>query len=118
MVNPIVTKTDIKNIERIALVEAELDTLYKVSKVLGRSLNLHETLREVLKLLNDSGRLRTGMVSLLDQESGELMVTALHGESSPSFKNISYRPGEGIVGIIMSRAEPLVVECISDEPRF
>lgn len=116
--NVIVNKPDIKSIDRIALVEAELDTLYKVSKVLGRSLNLQETLREVLKLLNDSGRLRTGMVSLLDNETGDLMVSALHGESSPSIKNVSYRPGEGIVGIIMSRAEPLVVERISDEPRF
>jgi Nif-specific regulatory protein len=117
-VNVIVNKPDIKSIDRIALVEAELDTLYKVSKVLGRSLNLQGTLKEVLKLLHDSGRLRTGMVSLLDRETGDLLVSALHGEDSPSLKNISYRPGEGIVGIIMSRAEPLVVQRISDEPRF
>ena len=113
-----VNTSEIKRNERVALVEAELETLYQVSKVLGRSLDLHDTLREVLKILNDSGRLRTGMVSLLDADTGELMVSALHGESLPSIKNVSYRPGEGIVGIIMSRAKPLMVERISDEPRF
>ena len=113
-----VNTDDVKRIDRNALVEEELETLYQVSQVLGRSLDLQETLREVLKILNDSGRLRAGMVSLLDNETGELMVSALHAESSPSIRNVSYRPGEGIVGIIMSRAEPLVVERISDEPRF
>ena len=103
---------------RVDLVEAELETLYQVSQILSRSLNLQDTLQEVLKVLNDSGRLRTGMVSLLDEESGELMVSALHDDEKPLAKNVRYRPGEGIVGLIMARAASLVVQRISDEPRF
>ena len=57
--------------DRIKFVEEELNTLYQVSVVLSRSLQLHETLKEVLKLLNDCGRLTHGMVCLFDENSGE-----------------------------------------------
>ncbi|MGD8999463.1 MAG: nif-specific transcriptional activator NifA [Granulosicoccaceae bacterium] len=104
--------------ERTFLVEAELETLYRVSQVLGRSLKLRETLREVLKLLNDQGHLRSGMVSLLDDKTGVLIVSALHNDNSQPVKTTTYHPGEGLVGSIMQRAQPLIVECIADEPRF
>lgn len=103
---------------RSGLVEAELETLFRVSQVLGRSLQLRETLQEVLKLLNDQGHLRSGMVSLLDEKSGELMVSALHNDNTRPIETIRYRQGEGLVGEIMTRAQPLIVECIADEPRF
>ena len=104
--------------ERSILIEAELETLYRVSQVLGRSLQLRETLQEVLKLLNDQGHLRSGMVSLLDDKTGELIVSALHNDNSQPIETTSYRPGEGLMGSIMKRAQPLIVECIADEPRF
>lgn len=100
------------------LLEAELETLFGVSKVLSRSLELRETLQGVLGLLHDQGRLLSGMVCLLDDASGELMVTALHNDSSQRIGPVSYRPGEGLVGSIMQRAQPLVVERIADEPRY
>ena len=103
---------------KIKLIEAELSTLYKVSVVLSRSLRLHDTLHEVLKLLNDCGRLSRGLVSLLDEDTGELMVTALHSGDAENNENIRYRSGEGIVGAIMQGKESLVVKKISDESRF
>jgi len=116
--NGVVTIETPSKTDRSALLEDELEVLYKVSRVLSRSLKLQSTLQEVLKILNDSGRLRTGMVSLLDTDSGELLVTALHDEGDASLRNVRYRQGEGIVGLIMARAESLVVERIADEPRF
>ena len=104
--------------DRRALLEDELDTLYRVSQVLGRSLNLRETMQGVLKVLHEQGSLSNGMVSLVDNETGELMVSALHGDRPRAIDTVRYRPGEGIVGTILARAEPLIVRRISDEPRF
>ncbi len=104
--------------QRIDLVEAELETLFRVSRVLSRSLELRETLQEVLKLLNDQGHLKSGMVSLLDDKSGELLVVALHDDNTHPVKTIRYQPGEGLVGSILESNRPLVVERIADEPRF
>ena len=58
------------------------------------------------------------MVSLLDDKTGELIVSALHDDNSQPLETTTYRPGEGLVGSIMKRAQPLIVECIADEPRF
>jgi len=103
---------------RTDLLEVKLEILYQVSQVLSRSLNMQETLSKVLKLLHDKGRLRHGMVSLLNEETNELQVIALHGHTSSLIETVRYRSGEGVIGDIMNQAEPVVVPRISDEPRF
>jgi Nif-specific regulatory protein len=97
--------------------ESELEALYQVSQVLSRSLDFRETLKEVLKALNDSGNMSHGMISLLDEQSGDLLVTALHENPAP-FNTVRYKSGEGVVGAIMDSGESLVVERISEEDRF
>ncbi|VAX10104.1 Nitrogenase (molybdenum-iron)-specific transcriptional regulator NifA [hydrothermal vent metagenome] len=106
-------------VERCSLVQAELETLYQVSKVLSRSIELEQTLAEVLKLLHDQGRLFNGMVSLLNEDSKALMVYVVHdSEGVVPMKSVHYQAGEGLVGIIMERSEPLIVPRLADEPRF
>jgi len=103
---------------RQAFLEIELATLYRVSEVLSCSLDLRETMQGVLKVLHDQGSLSYGMVSLVDEETGELMVSALHDERTRPIESVRYRPDEGIVGAILSSAEPIIVRRIADEPRF
>ncbi|VAX12346.1 Nitrogenase (molybdenum-iron)-specific transcriptional regulator NifA [hydrothermal vent metagenome] len=103
---------------RSSLLESELEILYLVSQVLSRSLNLRETLAEVLKLLHDEGQLSYGMVSLLDEDTSELQVVALHGHENSFTPDVRYRVDEGVVGDIMRQAEPVVLQRIADEPKF
>ncbi|MEY6432877.1 nif-specific transcriptional activator NifA [Thioalkalicoccus limnaeus] len=103
---------------RLALLESQLAALFEVSSVLSRSLNPRETLREVLKVLHDHGCLRHGMVTLVDTESGDLLVSALHDDDDDSFTTVRYRPGEGVIGQILERNEPWVLPRVGDEPRF
>jgi len=100
-----------------SVMERELESLYRVSQVLSRSLDFRETLSEVLKVLNDTGNMRHGMISLIDEESGDLLVSALH-ESPAPFKAVRYKPGEGVVGSILESGKPLLIQRISDEARF
>ena len=95
----------------------QLECLYCVSQVLSRSLDFRQTLSEVLRVLGDSGRLQHAMICLLDDASGDLLVTALHENPSP-FKTVRYKSGEGLMGGIMESGEPLVVRRLSDEDRF
>lgn len=103
--------------DKDSLLENELQTLYRVSQVLSRSLDFSETLSEVLSILHEEGDLHHGMISLLDQDSGDLLVTALH-EGPESLRPTRYKPGEGITGAILEASRPLVVKRISDDPRF
>jgi Nif-specific regulatory protein len=103
---------------RLDLLESQLAALFEVSSVLSRSLDLRQTLREVLSVLHDRGRLLHGMVSLLSEDRGELLISALHAEDPDPAETIAYRPGEGVIGTILSRNQPWILPRVGDEPRF
>jgi Nif-specific regulatory protein len=100
-----------------SIFEVELEALYQVSQILSRSLDFRDTLTEVLRTLSDTGNMHHGMISLLDDKSGDLLVSALHENPMP-FNAVRYKPGEGIVGDIMESGETVVLPRISDEDRF
>ena len=100
------------------LLRAELETLFQVSRVLSRSLNFKETLDGVLNALHEGVALERGMVSLIDAASGELQVSLVYGVSDAVTEEVSYLPGEGVVGTILKTGNSIVVECIMNEPRF
>jgi len=100
------------------LLESHLAALLEVSSVLSRSLNLHQTLREVLEVLHRRGRLSKGMVCLTDADTGELLVSAVHEDRVGPFQSVRYRPGEGVLGRILEGNRPWVVPRLVDEPHF
>ena len=102
------------------LLQAELKALFHVSQVLSRSLNLHETLQGVLQVLHDLSGMRQGMVTLVDPERGDLLLSAVHRDKNNEEKQpeIRYRPGEGVVGAILEFGKTVVVQSIANEPRF
>jgi Nif-specific regulatory protein len=103
---------------RLALMEAQLATLFDVSSVLNRSLDLRDTLSEVLRTLHDHGGLANGIVSLVDEDSGDLLISAIHGNDLEPFSKVRYRPGEGVIGRILEQDAPWVLKRIGDEPSF
>jgi Nif-specific regulatory protein len=117
MVSPDVKHDAMTGSRTKSAMESELESLYQVSQVLSRSLDFRETLTELLKTLNDTGNMRHGMICLIDEQSGDLLVSALHENPAP-FNAVRYKPGEGVVGAILESGEPLVVQRISDEDRF
>ena len=98
--------------------EAQLDTLFQVSQVLSRSLNLKETLAGLLSALHEGGGLERGMVTLADAETGDQQVIAVHGLRTVRTEDIRYGPGEGVVGMVMEAGDSVVLSRITDEPRF
>ncbi|HDK03559.1 MAG TPA: GAF domain-containing protein, partial [Gammaproteobacteria bacterium] len=101
-----------------SLFETELEALYRVSRVLSRSLNLRETLRAVLQVLHDFAGMQRGMVTLLDPDSGDLLVSVVQSDAPAQAGSVRYRAGEGVVGAIIARGDTVVVRRIADEPRF
>ncbi len=100
------------------LVEAELKALYQVSQVLSHSLNPRETLQCVLQELHEHAGMERGMVSLLDPDSGELSVGAVHAGDPARAEAVRYQTGEGITGTILKMGQTIVVKRIADESRF
>ena len=69
------------------VLEAHLNALYAVSRVLSRSLDFKQTLREVLEVLQQLGGLSHGMFCLVDGDTGDLLVSALYGEDAGPFES-------------------------------
>ena len=100
------------------LYSSQLEALYQVSKILSRSLNFHETLQGVLKVLHDTHRLSSGVVTLKDNASGALLVGAVQGQQEGVNSEVIYQPGEGIFGAIAEVGETIILERLGDDPRF
>ena len=102
--------------DRADMLTAELDTLFRVSQILSQSFNLQETLQGVLLQLHEKGSMCNGMVSLVQPDKGEMLLSAVHGDTDG--EEVRYRSGEGVVGNILEEGRTVVVKRISDEPRF
>ncbi|MEW5837799.1 MAG: nif-specific transcriptional activator NifA [Pseudomonadota bacterium] len=101
---------------RMALLAEALETLYRVSHILSRSLDLPSTLSEVLKALDDGG-LMHGLVTLTTPQ-GDLRIHAVHGMLSSQTEAVRYERGEGVVGLILERGKAVVLRRVADERRF
>ncbi len=105
--------------ERTELIEAELDTLYLISQVLNSTHDLHEKLQAVLEILHKRSGMRSGMITLKEIENNSLIVSAVHSDGVSKYDQpIRYNPGEGLMGAILEAGSTIVVDKVSEEPRF
>ena len=100
------------------LLRAHYEMLFRVSQALSRSLDFHQTLREVLRTLEITGHLSGGMVSVVDPDVGDLTVHAVHGLESEVYEPVRYQPGEGLIGMILDGGRTVAIARLGDEPRF
>lgn len=106
-------------LERTQLIEAELDTLYLISQVLNSTHDLHAKLHTVLEILHKRSGMCSGMITLKEIENNSLIVSAVHSNSNDTHSaSVRYNPGEGLMGAILDAGTTIVVEKISEEPRF
>ena len=100
------------------LLQTHYETLIRVSQVLSRSLDFHQTLREVLRALEITGHLSRGVVSVVDPDSGDLAVHAVHGLDHAEYEAVRYQPGEGLIGPMLEVGRTVALARAGDEPRF
>ncbi len=96
----------------------ELLALFEVSKVLSSSFEIQENLYQAMKILSDYLDLRRGTITLLDLETGELKIEVAYGLTPEQIERGRYKIGEGIVGKVVERGEPLVIPDLGKEPLF
>ena len=107
------TKPGLTNLRRI-----ELETLYGVGEILSRTLDFRHTLREVLRALDELAGMSRSLVTVVDPESGDLVVHAVSIEEDGAHGDIRYHPGEGLLGLILEEKQTIALARTGDEPRF
>ncbi|NIA07631.1 MAG: nif-specific transcriptional activator NifA [Actinobacteria bacterium] len=100
-----------RNLEELAL-------LYRIGQTLDHSLDLREVAGPVLEALAEQMGMTRGTLTLLNRQSGQIMIEAAHGLSPEQMKRGRYRLGEGVTGIVVQTGRPMVVPRVSAEPLF
>lgn len=102
--------------ERLLLVESELDTLFLVSQLLNSTRDLRDKLSGILEILHKRNGLHFGMITLREVDDDSMSICEVYGDNID--KSVRYQPGEGLVGAILDEGSTIVVDRITDEPRF
>ncbi|HKV40859.1 MAG TPA: sigma 54-interacting transcriptional regulator [Blastocatellia bacterium] len=95
----------------------KLSTLVEISQALSGTLNLTAALHKVLEILERHHGMIRGAVTLMQEETGELVVEASNGPPGNG-RRISYKLGEGITGRVVESGRHIVVPQVSREPLF
>ncbi len=95
-----------------------LNAIFKVSQSFSQDASPREVLTEILGILDQLLQYHHGMISLLDPETGDLLVETALGIDRKRLDETRYRKGEGIVGLILKTKKPLSIKVIKNDPRF
>lgn len=97
--------------------KVSLITIYEIGKILGSSLELHKTLRQVLNVIAAHLNMQRGMVCTRE-ESDYLSIIASIGFSKDEIQRGRFMIGEGVTGRIFQTGMPAVVPDVANEPLF
>jgi len=101
-----------------AKVATEVQLLSDIAKAFAESLNLEETLKNILRSLDTHLKLQRGTITLLDPQTETIHIKVAHGLSERSQSQGRYKVGEGITGRVVQTGEAIVVADIARDPRF
>lgn len=96
----------------------ELETLLQVSETLVSSFDVDRNLRRAMRILHERLGLNRGSIALVDPETRQIRIAAASGLTRSQLARGIYRPGEGIVGRVVTGGRTMVVRNIGDEPLF
>lgn len=102
----------------------EINLLYNISEKISTCLDLEEIsglVIEEIKRLMTAGKpkgdsVTGGALFLLNDNTGRLEL--FHGFGKSSYPNMSFAPGEGIVGSVVLTGEGEIINDVSSDPRF
>jgi Nif-specific regulatory protein len=98
--------------------EADLNVLAEIADFLSQQPGPQQLLESVLNVLERRLGMLRGTVMLLGPDGEGLSVEAVQGLPQATVRNARYRPGEGVVGMVIETARPVVIPRVSAEPRF
>lgn len=95
----------------------ELVTVYEIGKILGATLDIERSFREVLSVLAAHLGFHRAMVAL-EQEDGELRLHCAVGLTAEQYRRGHWSRGEGVTGRVFARGVSIVVPDVASEPAF
>jgi nitrate/nitrite-specific signal transduction histidine kinase len=95
----------------------ELEALYRADAELYRHLDLDKVLQTLVDVAVDVLQADKSSLMVWDARRERLVVGAAHGFSPGTMAQMSFAPGEGIVGRVAASGAPMIVEDARTNPR-
>lgn len=95
-----------------------LPLLYEISSTLTEKRPLSEIFATILRLMEQKMNVQRGMVTLYDKQSGEIFIHQSFGLTDEQKARGIYSMGEGITGLAVETANPVIVPRLSRDPRY
>ncbi|MDD4092259.1 MAG: sigma 54-interacting transcriptional regulator [Smithellaceae bacterium] len=95
----------------------ELAALHAISKILAQPMDLRDQLEQILHEMSLRLGMQRGMISLLDHEKKEAWLDIAHDVNIDGME-VSYKPGEGITGMVAETGRPMAVANLGQETHF
>ena len=96
----------------------ELSLLFEISQTLDKSLDLRDVVGPLLRTMASKMGMMRGTLTLLNQETEEIVIEEAYGLSERQRERGKYKLGEGITGKVIQTGKPAVIPRISEEPLF
>lgn len=96
----------------------DLSLLFQISQILDQSIDIKQVINPVLRAVADNMQIKRGTITLLDRNSGDIVIETALGLSPTEQEKGRYKLGEGITGKVVQSGQPLVIPRIADDPRF
>ncbi|TLU82936.1 MAG: GAF domain-containing protein [Chlorobium sp.] len=97
---------------------SSISLLAEVSRTITNENDISKVLRLVLFIMSEHMNMLRGMITILNRESGEIVINESFGLTQEEKERGRYRIGEGITGQVVKTGKSVIVPNISDEPLF
>ncbi len=95
----------------------ELAALHRIARILTQAGELRDQLEKILEEMSRRLGMERGMISILDQKTGETWLEVARGVDIEGL-DISYKPGEGITGKVAQTGRPMAIANLGRENLF
>jgi Nif-specific regulatory protein len=97
---------------------SSISLLAEVSRTVNNEEDISKVLRLVLFILSEHMDMLRGMVTILNRDTGEIVINESFGLTEEQKERGRYRIGEGVIGQVVKTGKPVIVPRINEEPLF
>ncbi len=97
---------------------SELSLLYEISRLLDQSLDLRDVVSPVLAEISEKLDMLFATLTLLNRETGAILIEAAEGLSEQQASRGRYKLGEGVTGQVILNGKPMVIPKTEESPLF
>jgi len=97
---------------------SSISLLAEVSRTITNEDDINKVLRLVLFIMSENMNMLRGMITILNRDTGEIVINESFGLTEKEKGRGRYQIGEGVIGHVVKTGKAVIVPSINDEPLF